>query len=121
MEDIGSKSNELRSTETLYLRVRPEVRERALGEAEQNGLSVSEYVSGLILGKEPIPRLAVEIGSLAVLGQRVVAALAQLPPEAIESRGAVVALRRAIVDLMGAHRASYNARLDRRGAEGRWG
>ncbi|MGA8474531.1 MAG: hypothetical protein WB681_05640 [Candidatus Cybelea sp.] len=121
MEDIGSKRNELRSTETLYLRVRPEVRQRALDEGEQSGLSISEYVAGLIMGKEPIPRLAVEIGSLAVLGQRVVAALAQMPPEAIETREAVVVLRRAIVDLMLARRAGYDTRLDRRGAEGRWG
>jgi len=110
----------MRSTETLYLRVLPEVRARAIEGAQQYGIPISDFVGSLILGVSPVPKLAVEIGSLAVLGQRVVAALAELPSEAIEAREALVALRRAIVELILARRGNYDAHLDQPGAEGSW-
>ena len=120
VDETASKGTEMRSTETLYLRVLPEVRARAIEGAQQYGIPISDFVGSLILGVSPVPKLAVEIGSLAVLGQRVVAALAELPSEAIEAREALVALRRAIVELILARRGNYDAHLDQPGAEGSW-
>jgi hypothetical protein len=121
MIDKGAKTtSEIRSTETLYLRVRPEVRARAIEIANRYGLSVSDYVSALILSEHPAPKLTVEMGALAILGNRVVRALAALPADALEARPALTALRRAIVETMLERRSDYDARLDSPGVEGRW-
>ena len=53
MDQVVGKNSETRSTETLYLRVRPEVRARAIECADRHGLALSEYVSALIVGERP--------------------------------------------------------------------
>lgn len=110
---------EARSTVALFLRVLPEARERVEEQAQRYGRPVSEYVSALIMGREPVPRLAIEVGPLAILGSAVVAALDELPPES-SAHAAVVDLRKAIVDAMLARLPEYEARLDSRDAE-MWG
>lgn len=120
-EQSGGKTAGVRSTEPLYLRVKPEVRDRAFEEAARRGLTVSEFVGSLVLDVQPTSKLGADVGALAVLGQQVVAALAALPPEALQAREALTALRRAIIDQMLERRDHYDGQLDRRDAEGRWG
>ena len=118
-ETAKTAGAESRSTVEIHLRVPPEARERVEREAKRYGHTVSEYIGALIMGRAPVPRLAVEVGPLAILGSAVVKALDELPPES-SAHAAVVDLRKAIVDAMLARLPEYEARLDSRDAE-MWG
>jgi len=111
-----------RTTVELGLRVRAEVKERVEGEAARYGLSVSAYVSDLILGHESKPKVGVELGPLVLLGQRVVEAVSALPdvPANEGVRADMTGMRRAISDALLALRTTYyDAPLDERRSE-RW-
>ena len=111
-----------RTTVELGLRVRAEVKERVESEATRYGLSVSAYVSDLILGRESKPKVGVELGPLVLLVQRVIAAFDTLPatPENDAVRADMTQMRRTISDTLLALRATYYDKpLDERHAE-RW-
>ena len=111
-----------RTTVELGLRVRAEVKERVEADAARYGLSVSTYVSDLIVGREPRPKAGVELGPLVLLAQRVVAALDTLParPENEAARADMTEMRRGITGaLLTLRRTYYDKPLDERRAE-RW-
>ncbi|HUZ49195.1 MAG TPA: hypothetical protein VMW12_05560 [Candidatus Dormibacteraeota bacterium] len=111
-----------RTTVELGLRVRAEVKERVESEAARYGLSVSAYVSDLIVGRESKPKVGVELGPLVLLGQRVVAAISALPnvPANESVRVDMAEMRRSISDALLALRTTYyDAPLDERRTE-RW-
>jgi hypothetical protein len=111
-----------RTTVELGLRVRAEVKERVEADAARYGISVSAYVGDLILGREPKPKVGVELGALVLLGQRVVAAISALPnvPANESVRVDMAEMRRSISDaLLVLRKTYYDAPLDARRAE-RW-
>ncbi len=111
-----------RTTVELGLRVRAEVKERVEADAARYGLCVSAYVSDLIFGREPKPKVGVELGPLVLLARRVVAALDTLPvtPENEAARAGMTEMRRGITDaLLTLRRTYYDTPLDERRAE-RW-
>ncbi len=112
-----------RSTVELKLRVRPEVKARAIAEANAlpTPIPVSQWVAALIMNADPLPPGG-ELGELVRLGRRVIVALNALPSEAVEARQALVDLRRAIAEALFKARANYDEKLDSRdgGASSDW-
>lgn len=102
-----------RTTGVLYLRVPHEVVDRAEINARRLGLSVSEYVSILIRGREPVGRPAANMQDVALAGNRIVRAIAELQKPEPEIGATVRLLRdaqRSIADeLQKAHPAYVEA------------
>lgn len=121
-----------RTTVPLYLRVRPEIKERAEKAAGRFGIALSNYISNLITGTEPPaekPGDGISDGLIYhIAGSRVVSALVaverriQAGENLAEVKEELQHIRRAIVAGQLAMRPAYEAALDRRkDAENEWG
>ncbi|MHB8355391.1 MAG: hypothetical protein ACYDDQ_01730 [Vulcanimicrobiaceae bacterium] len=102
-----------RTTVDLGAWVRPEVKQRAVEEAQRRSLSVSEYVAALIRAEAPRERPAAGLSDLALAGHRVVAALDEARERGeTSSVECLTALRAEIVRALLLLRPSYDALVD---------
>jgi hypothetical protein len=102
-----------RSTVPLFLELRPEVRARAQAGAERLGLTLSGFVSDLVIGRDPAPPPAIDAGSIAQLGAGVARLLDELGPRLMPVERAMVdELRAHVLDALARLRNHYDLALD---------